>query len=228
MKNVILQDGRYYKEFDVVLVASKEIGKAGDLVYNERNKDLFIARIDCGQIYKHNLFFLSDEKIQEGDWYLDDLLDFRRAVTSDEDYWSARPKYKKIVATTIDLIYPIANKNQQPKFLPKPNAEFIDFYIGRKLHLNDSYETLIELRKDFYGHFDEGGEDWRYNVKICLDGTMNTKAVDSISIEYWNELFDIFYIENDAHIQKWSSENRLLLEFKKWTKKQTKFKIIKK
>ena len=51
-----------------------------------------------GKKFELILISLEDEKIEVGDKYLDDCLLIREAVTSDEDYWSRRPEYKKVIA----------------------------------------------------------------------------------------------------------------------------------
>lgn len=231
MKNVINQDGTYYKEFDVILVSSKEKGVVGDLVYNEQSKELFIARLDCShRIFKHYLYFLSDEPIKENDLYLDDCMEVRKAITSDKDYWALRNGYKKIVATTNHLCYHTENKLKNDiRLLPNPKDEFIQSYIARNNYKEIGYElVLIELVNTFHGHFEEGGEDWRYSVKINNDGTINTKPVDYVQKRLWSELMETFVLESGNMVPKWSDEKTLLLEFSKWSKKQTKFTITKK
>lgn len=48
----------------------------------------------------HNLFLVTSRyKMECGDWYIDDGGSIRQCVIDDEDYWSRRPNYKKIVAS---------------------------------------------------------------------------------------------------------------------------------
>ena len=42
-------------------------------------------------------FVVSDEPIKMNDWYIDDTNTIRESFTDDENYWSARKDYKKIL-----------------------------------------------------------------------------------------------------------------------------------
>ena len=82
------------------------------------------------------LYLLSEGKIEEGDIYLDDCNDIRKAVTSVKEYWSNRSSYKKIISS----IDPSLNL---PQF---PNA-FIEEYVKRynsKKSLEVEVEYIIE------------------------------------------------------------------------------------
>jgi len=47
-----------------------------------------------------HILFVTDDKIESGDTYLDDINQIRTAFTSDSSYWSTRKNYKKIVAAS--------------------------------------------------------------------------------------------------------------------------------
>ena len=52
-----------------------------------------------GYSFQH-LYFLSDEEIKKGDWYIDDNILVRKSITSVKDYWMVRKDCKKIIAAT--------------------------------------------------------------------------------------------------------------------------------
>ena len=91
-----------------------------------------------------HLYLLSDEEIKEGDIYLDDCNDIRKAVTSVKEYWSNRSSYKKIISS----IDPSLNL---PQF---PNA-FIEEYVNR---YNSKKSLEVEVEYEEYDHDEEWSE----------------------------------------------------------------------
>ena len=75
------------KEATVVMLPTKDNNAPID------NQECIEAGLSCKEIpqfhkYKpQHLYFTTDDKIKEGDWYIDDVNAVRQAVTSDPDYW---------------------------------------------------------------------------------------------------------------------------------------------
>ena len=83
----------------VILLSTESKVKPGEIyhnVYGDLEISQFTNRIFTGQ----HLYFVSSEKIGSGDWYIDDTNSLRKSVTDDEDYWSVRQDYLKVIATT--------------------------------------------------------------------------------------------------------------------------------
>jgi hypothetical protein len=81
----------------------------------------------------HMHIISDDKKFKEGDWYIDDTNTIRQSVTSDKDYWSRRPDYKKIIASTDSSLD-----------LPKISKSFIEKYISEYNKHNIIGKVLIE------------------------------------------------------------------------------------
>lgn len=67
----------------------------------ERPFYVFFNKIEHNAAFfvPQQLLVLSDKTPNKlGDWYLDDTDAIRQTVTEDEEYWKARPDYKKIIA----------------------------------------------------------------------------------------------------------------------------------
>ena len=99
-----------------VLVESKDIHSQLEIDNISIGKLSYEAKqYHCKNPQELILISLEDEKIEVGDKYLDDCLLIREAVTSDEDYWSRRPEYKKIIA-------------RQSQISPEYISKFIEQY----------------------------------------------------------------------------------------------------
>jgi len=95
------------------------------------------------------LLIVSDEKIKEKDYYLDDTMEIRRSVTSDDMYWSARKHYLLITG-----YYPLRNTSPTledvvllPGVLTIPN--------GQTVYSEEDVYDIIDLAAENKGLFKE-------------------------------------------------------------------------
>lgn len=213
------QDGRYYQECEVVMLAT-EYGKITLYDYANLNT-LSLAQGNHKGIkhiiVPHHLYITSNEKIKELDWYVDDCNRVRQSIISDKDYWDKRPDYKKIIATTdeslkidndiTDQTSAIWNKTDiktvivGSKSLPKPSDSFISKYIEEYNKGNIITKVLVEY--EFNQHKFMATlcttKEKEYNLKVNSDNTITIKKVkDSYSRE---EVF-ILLNELSAYLEK--------------------------
>lgn len=154
-----------------------------------------------------HFYVISDEKIKQGDWYIDDCNQIRQSVTSNREYWAVRTNYKKIIATT--------NKDLG---LPQLQQEFIlqyvnDYNKGNTINkIEVEYEEVIISKTEW---FQEAPYVCKYDViiiKVNPDNTINIKPIKSnFSREEVIDLINKFSYENcdDAYQKndKWIKEN---------------------
>ena len=99
-----------------------------------------ITGLLCPKSY--HLYIISDDKIESGDWYIDDVNTVRQSVTDDVDYWKARPEYKKVIATTDSFLFTKCNSHKNVdgntkgkcpfcKSLPQIPQAFIEEYCRK-------------------------------------------------------------------------------------------------
>ncbi len=101
------------------------------------------------------LIIISDDEIKNNDYYVDDTNSIRKCVVNDDNYWRDRLSYKKIISSS--------NPQLNLPLIPK---SFIEYFIEQYNKKNMIKEIEIECSKSFFGYFDEGGEDWRYLIKV--------------------------------------------------------------
>jgi len=87
-----------------------------------------------------HLYFITDDEIKVGDWFIDDVNAVRQSIISDEEYWDRRKDaaYYKIVATTDKSLMLDYHKSvfknrlrllvKQCYSLPQPSKAFIEKY----------------------------------------------------------------------------------------------------
>jgi hypothetical protein len=92
---------------------------------------------------------LEISKIKTGDWYVDDCLQVRQAVTSDVEYWKVRKDYEKIIASNDkNIIINIGGDN-----LPYIPLSFIETYIVRY----NECRTLKQVEVETETKYNNGG-----------------------------------------------------------------------
>lgn len=138
-----------------------------------------------------DLYVISDDEIEEGDWYIDDTNEIRKSLTSDKEYWNNRKNYKKIIASTNDL------QMEEIVRLPNINQEFIKFYIEENNKGNIITEGMVEY------------EDLN-KLKINENYTVNIKKVK----DSWNKE-EVIKLCSKAWLKTPNTPN-MLEEFNKW------------
>ena len=148
-KPVVIDNNTYRYSKIVMLDTSKASlilsNDGGKLMYDKSTSHLGGYRKDIVFTPQH-LYFLSSDKICEGDWYIDDCNQVRQSVTSDEEYWSVRQDYKKIIATTDKSL--TFDDGMNSWFLPELSPEFIQKYIDAYNKGEKIEECLVEY-EDF-------------------------------------------------------------------------------
>ena len=153
----------------------------------------------CLNSYQH-IYITSDEKIEEDDWYIDDCDKIRRSVTSDEEYWSVREDYKKIIVTTNKFItidgYDSSDEDAIVKcYLPQPSQEFIETYVKAYNEGNPITEVIVEYEIICGRCYSNTNECWSakecsrntdfpdiVRLKVNSDNTINIKPIK----DNWN------------------------------------------
>lgn len=119
-----------------------------------------------------NLHIISldpNEKIEEGDWYIDDCDKVRQAVTSDKDYWNARPDYHKIIAST-----------DKSLDLPQPSLEYIQQFI-EEYNTDDIKDVRVEMKsEDFCTWESNNMYASRYVIKVNENNLITVHPVEPI------------------------------------------------
>lgn len=172
----------------------------------------------------YHLYFISDDKIQEGDWYIDDTDQIRRSITSVSSYWELRQDYKKIVATTDkDLLVRECSQqleNWGKHFLPQIPQSLVKQYVEANGEID---EVELELEEDWinesYGVDDKGeeieGNFCYYKLKlqnneviICFQDKTYTR--DEVETLLYDLAEYLGYTSGKADIEvfnKWIKEN---------------------
>lgn len=124
------------RKCQVILLPSDEKAVIGDIVESSRTNNLGVynkhkqyhEKVGINKWYKHNLYILSDDKIKEGDWYMNNKVIFKADDKFDEGNNPNQNKNnKKIIAATDTSLYQISNYkidnkefNQQKSILKLP------------------------------------------------------------------------------------------------------------
>ena len=200
----------------------------------DKYNSLFYGNYPKDDSLNQNLYFLSDEEIKEGDWYIDDTNSVRQSITSNEDYWTVRKDYRKIIATTDESLLFVkklpSNENinlQKVTRLPQPSQSFLEKYVeaynkGKQVkEVMVEYEwspeskTLEELdRKLNRILYCSESSDNPYKLKIDLKNTITIRPIkDSFTLSEMKLAFLAgkehapLEGEGDIYFNKWIEQN---------------------
>jgi len=175
-----------------------------------------------------HLYILSDDEIKEGDWCLHLITNNISQCHEKGSYYG---DWKKIIASTDSSIvidkepyrvidYSKGTTNgvtimkERDIIIPSIPQSFIDKYVSEYNVDNIITEVLVEYEKNFYGYFDQGGEDWRLSLKFNPGNTINIKNLKNSWTR--NEVIEILnkrekYIAHELtpfmSIDKWIESN---------------------
>ena len=216
------QNGRYYQECKVVMVATDNKTNITKIYLDaDKTKSVLGANKPVNDNYKEyiNLYITSNEEIKEGDWLVEgisSLFPFDVIKATKEDYDRCRENWqygscRKIIATTDEtLCLTFNNGKTDLKFvLPKPSDSFISKYIEEYNKGNQITDVLVEYKWN-------GGRagDYKMIPKIDSDNTITIKKVkDSYSRE---EVINLLYKYNDGIIDRYSQLTNK--DLNKWIK----------
>ena len=173
-----------FKESKVIILPAKKEDNSGyviakcitdDLANHKRGDLVYGIGLATKYFKKHNLYLTSDEKIEDGDWYIDDTNAIRQSITSDKDYWDRRKDYRKIIATTDKSITIKTENDYNGKLiwnepLPQIHESFIKEYVKECKAGNIITDVLVEYEVancaniDVYNQCE--GHKHTYKVKI--------------------------------------------------------------
>jgi hypothetical protein len=214
------------KKIEVVLISTnpKEHTPLGFQTHGS-GQDLVLGKVcenkSYGQGNSHNpyypqhLYFLSDDKIVNGDWY---MIEFNGQkiikCTSEEEEISLEgyKECKKVIATTNESLrveHPI-HPNTLPDWnLPKPSQAFIEHYVEQYKMRNIIKWVNVEYEK-YYGPSNFSHDNY-FLPKVNSDNTINISPTK----ESWSkeELHDIIAKnEYDKGVIDW---NNLIIDLVK-------------
>lgn len=196
------------KKVQVVMLATNKsnIGIKHSKVINYRD----IPYIKTNTWQPQNLYFLSDDEIKEGDWYIIEDKELAKA-TSAGDIIRQFKDCKKIIAST-----------DKSLGLPQPSKEWIEYFVSEYNKGNIITEVMVEYEIFYYNcscsksdHFDECDKDCKESIlseiKVNSDNTINIKSVEETWRDFVNKMAKHFGFESNNDITeeqiKWAEEN---------------------
>lgn len=171
-----------YEKIKVVMLPTEKASKIwkdkeeGEIQYGDCHPD------NPDWVAQH-LYFLSNEEIKEGDWYLNNDVLFRADNVFDNGNNPNQNKYnKKIIATTdeslkipYDGTTPIS-KDWSGKSLPRPSNEFLKKYC----ELGGIDEVIVEYEEYDWNEYTD--TYWNSKLKVAPDNTITIKSIK----DSWN------------------------------------------
>ena len=170
----IIINGKIYEQARVIMQPTYDmIIKEGDLVTSspiiDGKLNLSIAKNVAHKSYygydSLHLYIVSDEKIEDNDWYLLNHLNeepHQCKGTGLDAYWYAT-KCSKIIATTNKSLHKftgqlVSNRYKVIKPLPNPTLEFIEKYITEYNNGNFINDVLVECAQNWVPEMFEAGD----------------------------------------------------------------------
>jgi len=184
-----------FKRVKVVMLPTNEKaqlwlskGNALTLWGKENNNDKLGAN--------QHLYFLSDEEIKEGDWYISAM----KSIISQHNGTEKLPDgWKKIIATTdksleisnnLDYNQLLPNRKDFRFYLPHPSQQFIEKYIEEYNKGNVITDVLIEYElisnEEYFGNTVNPDDDVPYfDEKLKINPKDNTITIRKTK-DSWN------------------------------------------
>lgn len=208
MKNEVIQvDGKFYKKCQVVMLPT------------EKASNLFIGNIS-GQLNYHkdkvkdkttsnqHLYFLSDEKIEKGDWFIVNdvvhkcigLNKISGDIESNNNLCYDITKCRKIIATTDKSLKTwtpeLRGELDEYTYLPRPSNEFLQVYCKANGKID---EVLVEIEAYKNKFISPSLPYYDYRFKVSPDNTITIKPAKE-KMYSKKEVIDILKDrESDSH-----------------------------
>ena len=194
------QNGRYYQEAQVVMLATMN---KSNLYCNKKSNILSLRKYQDkplnDSIINQHLYITSNEEIKEGDWFIIDnkihqcIGHYNHYICIKKDGSSILPiNCKKIIATTNETLYLTFNNGKTDlKFvLPKPSDSFIFKYIEEYNKGNIISDVLVEYKLNQYKFMSTlcTTKEKEYALKVDSN---NTITIKKIKTTYTQEEIDI-------------------------------------
>lgn len=144
-KTVVI-DNKAYRYSKIVMLESKEKAKCNELflytITNKISKSYYNRDTEHGQ----HLYFLSTDKICEGDWVLFNNNLYIQKITIDykDGSYQCECPYTKIKSTQSNNINKIIASTNKSLNLPEPSTSFIQKYIEEYNKGNKITEVMVE------------------------------------------------------------------------------------
>jgi hypothetical protein len=231
--SLVKKDNKTYRVSEVIIIRSRT-NQARIQYDKDCERISYLEKrsvIDTQDYIGANLYFLSDEPVGDGDWYLGKTYSMDGEKISPTQFFVGTkpcaeiPGGKKIIATTDllttneeitgkDISYGraiyIKEKNAHYKCIPQPSKRYIDFYIE---HFNAGHiieETLIEYEFKSNTVIKVSYENPvlvpYYVLKINEDRTINNASFEDFRKEYTADDMKKCYIQAVQHYIKFGIE----------------------
>jgi hypothetical protein len=219
-----------FKKHWVVMLPTQDkapiaLGENDLMIYNRFGMDYIPNQNDS--FTNHHIYVLSDNKIEDGDWYYHGslkLIGQAKVILKKNN-----PEWRKIIATTDKLICDYTeithptHDNSRPILLPQLSLNFIEEFVSDYNKGNPITHALVEMRCGCGGNPHKMGceakDDSNLFVKInpkdntiiikkCKDN-YNREEVESLIRKVWNKaaLYG-FQNENSKHyLDDWIKNN---------------------
>lgn len=176
--------------------------------------------------YAQHLYFLSDDEIKEGDWFIrnteihqcykvhyDKITDIEFKTKKDSVYqgkntfWN-KEYCKKIIATTDDLVYTKQNGHlgQAIIHIPQPSTSFIEKYVEAYNAGNPIIEVMVEYvdegREEWVGSNEDGEPVWFEKMVPYVNHKDNTITIKRVK-DSWNRE-EVIALIKEAHNRGYS------------------------
>lgn len=210
------------KKVQLVMLPTNE--KAEDCLAIYYNGKIGIAKELLTQSYlksagvkTFHLYFLSDEEIKEGDWYIADNTVFR-ADTKFRENNRNNPNgnngSKKIIATTdssLRYITGVSNTTinmgdgdeyiPSTKPLPQPSQSFLEVFVTEYNKGNQIKEVLVEYEhegyKDWFGYNETELPIWVPNYELKINPKDNTITIKKVKDSF-----------TKAELKEWAEKHK--------------------
>ena len=186
-----------FKKCKVIMLATNKQATINDICFGFNGLQILTSK-DGKTIAKcQHLYITSDEKIKEGNWYIDDCDKIRNSVTSDEEYWDRRFGYKKIIASTDPALYTEDTKDKLCGIsFPKLSQSFIEKYIEEYNKGNIITEVIVEYEdngsEEWFGDNYEGEPVWNEKIEPKVNSKDNTITIKKVK-DSWTKDEVIIY-----------------------------------
>jgi len=218
------------KTLDVVMIATD---KSSIYLHNNKMYDNKVTmHIPDGDQLPQHLYFTSDCEIKENDWYIHNQkptglriqkclslmlpMDARKIeATTDTKlgYSDSAKLYEGGSDTVYTLFKPLSQIPQS----------FIEAYIKPYNFGNPILTVDVELMFQLH----DGTETTELLNNRIKTNSSNEVIIVEVDVENSPEyIMELFYIENDSNIQKWSDSKQLILKYTEWLSINN-YKIIK-
>ena len=203
-----------FKRTKVVMLPTNEkaglkLGQNGLLVNNTLGYDSHFTN--------QHLYFLCDDEIKEGDWWVD-LLEKRIFKVTEEDVIVTKAdglphnEFKKIIATTNTSLLIGGPKSKNWVYLPFPQP--FEGFIQKFIESYDDGNPITEVDVEYDSNLDQiGSEDDEYFEKLKVNPKDNTITIKKVK-DIWSreEVVNLLQqFNNDKpgefDCSKWIEEN---------------------